>query len=67
MWGWGEDPSAHRQRSGVPGPAHSFQSSKKGIEIDIIHPQIGEGLKYFQITEFLSLPLFFQVSVMQLC
>lgn len=63
----GEDPAAHRLPSGMSGTVCFLQRSNKGFEIDIGHPQIGEGLKYFQITEFLSLLLFFQVSVMQLC
>lgn len=47
-------------------PHNFFQRSNKGVEIDIVHPQIGEGLKYFQVSKFLSLLLFLQESVMQL-
>lgn len=47
-------------------PRNFFQISNKRVEVDIVHPQIGEGLKYFQISEFLSLLLFFQESAMQL-
>lgn len=47
-------------------PYDFFQRSNKGVMIVIVHPQIGEGFKYFQISEFLSLLLFFQESAMQL-
>lgn len=71
MWGWEgrgeEDPAARRLCSDMPGATYFFQRSNEGVEIDSAHPQIGEGLKYFQITEFLSLLSFFQVSVTQLC
>lgn len=63
----GEDPAAHRLCSNMPGATYFFQRSNKVVEIDTVNPQIGEGLKYFQITEFPSLLLFFQVSVTQLC
>lgn len=47
-------------------PHNFFQRSNKRVEIVIVHPQIEEGLKYFQISEFLSLLLLFQESAMQL-
>lgn len=71
MWGWEgrgeEDPAERRLCSDTPGATYFFQRSNKRVEIDRAHLQIGEGLKYFQITEFLRLLSFFQVSVKQLC
>lgn len=54
-----EAPAAHRLCSDMPGATYFCQRSNKGVEIDTVHPQIGEGLKHFQITEFLGLLLLF--------
>lgn len=65
-WVGREDPAAHRLCLGMLEATYFFQRSSKGVEVDTVHLQVGERLKYFQITEFLSLLLFSQVSVMQL-
>lgn len=49
----------------MPGATSFLSKKQQGVEIDIVHPQIGERLKYFQISEFLSLLSFFQESAMQ--
>lgn len=57
MWGSVQEIPQHTDST------EALSVLSKGSEVGITQPQIEEGLTHFQITAFLSVPLFFQVSV----